>query len=50
MIFIDRDVERENFSLNLYHRWPQPMFWWQYALAFSLACSVGALGLLVFGR
>lgn len=50
MIFIDRDVERENFALNFYHRWPRKPPLWFCGVVASLACSAGAVVLLVLGR
>lgn len=49
-MFVDKDLLRENFHLNSWHRWPTPLRWWQYGILLSGACSICAIVLLVFGR
>lgn len=49
-MFVDKNLLAESFSLNSWHRWPSRPPLWFCGIVASLACSAGALGLLVFGR
>lgn len=48
-MFVDKDLLRNSFELNMWHRWPKKPPLWFYGILFSFGCSALCICILVRG-